>query len=196
LACRGKVIAIPQSRCCHELLQMQPSHRSVGPLKIGAFGRFHKQKGFDLLIDAMAQIPPYLAELKLAGTGPDAAKLRARSQYLPNVQIVDAFSSPSAFLSEVDTVAIPSRWEAFGLVGIEARASGRPIVAAQIDGLIDQTDETGFPHAPNDVPSLVDAIKRAATANDINQRGQTAQKRASWEYEEMIERWVALLQSA
>ncbi len=196
LACRGKVIAIPQSRCCNELLQMQPSQRSVGPLKIGAFGRFHKQKGFDLLIDAMAQIPPYLAELKLAGTGPDAAKLRARSQYLPNVQIVDAFSSPSAFLSEVDTVAIPSRWEAFGLVGIEARASGRPIVAAQIDGLIDQTDETGFPHAPNDVPSLVDAIKRAATANDINQRGQTAQKRASWEYEKMIERWVALLQSA
>lgn len=38
-------------------------------------------------------------------------------------------------MQSVDFVAIPSRWEAFGLVALEARAAGRPIICSDIDGL-------------------------------------------------------------
>ncbi|MEO0607888.1 MAG: glycosyltransferase family 4 protein [Pseudomonadota bacterium] len=196
LASADKIVAIPQSRDCQSLQKLAPARRAPGPLRLGAFGRFHKQKGFDLLIEAMARIPADRAVLKLAGTGPDEARLRQRAAKLPHVEICAAFSSPEAFLADTDMIAIPSRWEAFGLVGTEARAAGRPILAAWIDGLQDQLDETGVAHAPNDVESLVCAILQAAAAKDIEPRGAAARTRAAGEYDQMIQRWQALFQAS
>ena len=142
LAPSEKIIAIPQSRICDDLLAITPCNRDAGPLQIRAFGRFHKQKGFDLLIKAMARVPSDMAVLKIAGTGPGVEQLKALSQKLDHVEICNPFESPTDFLSEADLVAIPSRWEAFGLVGTEARAAGRPILATRVDGLCDQLDKT------------------------------------------------------
>jgi len=188
-----KVIAIPQSRICEDLMKIAPCKRETGPLQIRAFGRFHKQKGFDLLIEAMACVPSKVATLKIAGTGPDADKLNALSKDLDHVEICAPFNSPEAFLSSADLVAIPSRWEAFGLVGTEARASGRPILAARVDGLCDQLDQHGFGHAPGSVDSIVRAIYRSANAENLNQRGLHARNRAAGEYDQMIGNWCALL---
>ncbi|MEL6861244.1 MAG: glycosyltransferase family 4 protein [Pseudomonadota bacterium] len=196
LASAQKTIAIPQSRDCDALLDLAPTKRADGPLQLRAFGRFHKQKGFDLLIKAMARIPAELAELKIAGTGPDEKLLRELSKDLPHVEICDPFTSPEAFLSNAEIIAIPSRWEAFGLVGTEARAAGRPILAARVDGLEDQLDVSAFAHAPNSVSSIVRAIYRAATADDIDQRGLAARNKARGEYDQMIETWRTLFDDA
>ena len=193
LAPRDKVLAIPQSRVCDALLELPPIERSEGPLQIRAFGRFHKQKGFDLLLEAMNRIPPHVAELKLAGAGPDEALLRSLAVGVSNVQICRPFESPDAFLREADIVAIPSRWEAFGLVGTEARAAGRPILAASVDGLRDQLNSQGFSHAPGSVSSIVRAIYKAAAASDLRECGVRAQATAAQEYPSMITRWAALL---
>jgi len=193
LAPIDKIIAIPQSRICDALLEIPPVHRSMGPLQIRAFGRFHKQKGFDLLLAAMSRIPPHLAELKLAGTGPDEASLRGLAERCPNVEICQPFESPDTFLSEADIVAIPSRWEAFGLVGTEARAAGRPIIAANVDGLRDQLTSHGFSHAPGSVSSIVRAIYKAAAAPNLQEYGSLAQAIAVQEYPSMIARWADLL---
>ena len=191
-----KVTAIPQSRDCEYLFKLDPVKRGDGPLRLRAFGRFHKQKGFDLLIKAMAQIPADLAELKIAGIGPEGEQLRSLAQDLDHVEICDPFNSPNTFLLDADVIAIPSRWEAFGLVGTEARAAGRPILAARVDGLEDQIDQTAFPHMPNNVASIAQAIREAANANDIEARGRAARKNAKLEYEDMIARWRALLDAA
>lgn len=196
LAKSDKVIAIPQSRICDDLLDIEPSDRMGGPLKIGAFGRFHKQKGFDLLIAAMTRVPASVAALKIAGTGPDEKRLRDLCENLPHVEICDPFESPGTFLKASDAVAIPSRWEAFGLVGTEARAAGRPIIAAQVDGLEDQLDASGFAHAPNSVAGIVRAIYKAAMAKDLSERGQAARDRAAGEYTVMVARWADLLRPA
>lgn len=188
-----KVKAIPQSRRCDDLLKLAPIDRSKAPLKIGAFGRFHRQKGFDLLIQAMARVPAHVAQLKLAGEGPEFERLKQLATALPHVEIVDPFASPEAFLTSVDAVAIPSRWEAFGLVGTEARAAGRPIIAADIDGLADQLDGSGFSHAANSVPSIVKAIYKAANATDMPQRGIAARARAAGEFDAMVQRWRDVL---
>lgn len=196
LAATEKIIAIPQSRICDDLLAIAPCNRDFGPLKIRAFGRFHKQKGFDLLIKAMARVPSDMASLKIAGTGPDAEHLKALSHGLEHVEICAPFDSPTEFLAEADLVAIPSRWEAFGLVGTEARAAGRPILAARVDGLCDQLDQDGFGHAPRSVSSIVSAIYRSANAANINERGLSARTRAAGEYDRMISQWCALLNPA
>ena len=193
LAAPDKIIAIPQSRICTDLLTMTPCNRDAGPLQIRAFGRFHKQKGFDLLIKAMARVPADLATLKIAGTGPDADQLEALAHGLDHVDICPPFDSPESFLSEADLVAIPSRWEAFGLVGTDARAAGRPILAARVDGLRDQLDADGFGHAPGSVSSIVSAIYRSVNAANINERGRSSRDRAAVEYDRMISSWCALL---
>ena len=196
LANHRKTVAIPQSRDCGELLALPPARRGTGPLKIGAFGRFHRQKGFDLLLEAMARVPTDLATLKLAGMGPEASRLSAMAACLPHVDLVAPFSSPNAFLQGVDLVAIPSRWEAFGLVGTEARAAGRPILASRVDGLIDQLGTGAYAHACGNVSSIVRGIYRAASARDLKARGQVARSEATGEHARMIGRWADLLLSA
>ncbi|MEO0785606.1 MAG: glycosyltransferase family 4 protein [Pseudomonadota bacterium] len=193
LASAQKVLAIPQSRDCADLLQLPLPQRGQGPLQIGAFGRFHRQKGFDLLLEAMSRIPPRLAELKLAGTGPEGAGFWAMAERLPHVEICSPFVSPDRFLAGVDVVAIPSRWEAFGLVGAEARAAGRPILAARVDGLIDQLGAGAFPHDCADVASLTASIYRAACTGDLHERGQLARRQAAGEFDAMIEAWSGAL---
>lgn len=193
LATALKVIAIPQSRICDDLLKLPINASSGGPMQIRAFGRFHEQKGFDLLIDAMARVPANIAELKIAGTGPDEDLLKQHAERLPHVEVCEPFTSPDTFLSDADLVAIPSRWEAFGLVGTEARAAGRPILAARIDGLNDQLDAASFGHAPNSVASIVRAIYRAASVNNLPERGQAVRDRAACEFDAMIANWCHLL---
>lgn len=193
LASADKVIAIAQSRDCTNLLDIAPAQRSEGPLRIGAFGRYHKQKGFDLLIDAMTKIDPQTAQLTLAGKGPDLQRLSAQAGGLSHVSIQGPFTSPKAFLTEIDIVAIPSRWEAFGLVGTEARAAARPMITANIDGLRDQVGHHAFRFECGDVPSLVCAIEEAAAAVDLNDRALAAREHVRGEYERLIEDWYTLL---
>lgn len=189
LAPAYKVVAIPQSRDCTGLLKLPVPIRNRGPLKIGAFGRFHKQKGFDLLIEAMAQIPPEIATLKIAGAGPDKSDLEAQASKLRHVTVHGAFKSPAHFLSSVDVVAIPSRWEAFGLVGTEARAAGRPIIASRVDGLLDQITDNCFSHSCGDKLSIEHAILEAASATDIPARGMKLRAEAASEFDAMIAYW-------
>lgn len=192
LAPAEKIIAIPQARNCSHLFDLPIIRRRPGPLKIGAYGRFHEQKGFDLLIEAMAQISPSHCTLKIAGYGDDATKLHALAAELPHVSIEPAFNCPKAFLSDIDVVAIPSRWEAFGLVGAEARAAGRPILVAHVDGLKDQTGAHSWSHKPNDIADIRRAITQACQATDLRYRGIAARLHVSREYHQMITAWAEL----
>lgn len=192
LAPANKIVAIPQARDCSHLFGLEIARRRPGPLRIGAFGRFHQQKGFDLLIDAMAEIPLYSAELRIAGYGEQLELLQTRAANLPHVFIEPAFACPRQFLSGVDVIAIPSRWEAFGLVGAEARAAGRPIIAADIDGLRDQIGTHSWSYPANDVDALRSAILNASAVTDINQRGFDARLHVSKEFPKMIDTWVEL----
>ncbi len=192
LATAEKIIAIPQARNCSHLFDIDVARRRPGPLRIGAFGRFHEQKGFDLLLEAMAGVPAHAAELRIAGYGDQLDILQAKAANLPNVTIEPAFDCPKRFLSETDVVAIPSRWEAFGLVGAEARAAGRAIIAADIDGLRDQIGTHSWSYTANDVDALQCAILEAANANDLHKRGRAARSHVCREFPQMIEAWVTL----
>lgn len=193
LAHAAKVEVIGQARNVGELMNLPLIQRSTGPLRIGAFGRFHEQKGFDLLIKAMSRISPDTARLQLAGDGPQKAALTELASGLDHVQIDKAFASPKAFLDSVDVVAIPSRWEAFGLVGSEARAAGRPIIAANVDGLRQQIADHSYAHRVSDIYDLQRAIEHAAADPFIQNRGLRARAHVRDEYDQMIEAWTGLL---
>jgi glycogen synthase len=65
-----------------------------------------------------------------------------------------------ALLHAVDAVVLPSRYEPFGIVALEAAAAGAPLVASTAGGLgeVVLDGETGLSFAPGDVAGLAGAV--------------------------------------
>lgn len=100
-----------------------------------------QQKGVDLLLRAWAvaagRIP---GDLVIAGTGPDEQRLRRMADRLgveERVRFAGWTAGPEklALLARARVVAVPSRFETFGIVAAEAQATGAPVLAFDIDCL-------------------------------------------------------------
>jgi len=161
-----------------------------GPPRIGSIGRMHRNKGYDVLLEAAARLKARGLEfrLTLAGDGPELAALKTQAASLGLADIVDFpgwMDSPVDVLKTLDIFVLSSRIEPFGLVVIEAMAFGTPVVATNIDGPADILDGGQLGHlAPkNDPDALADAI--AATLADPAMArvvAQTAQQSALERY--------------
>ena len=97
-------------------------------------GRVVPSKGARSLVRALARIDAQRRPvLRIAGDGPDLSATiqlaRAREVRIELLGRLDAAALRDAY-DEATLVALPSTWgEPFGLVGIEAFARGRPVVA-------------------------------------------------------------------
>ncbi|MBX9924991.1 MAG: glycosyltransferase family 4 protein [Hyphomicrobiaceae bacterium] len=159
------------------------------PLRVGSLGRYHEQKGYAHLIRAMGQLPAGLATLRLAGVGPYDEMLRAMAAPLSNVTVEGPTSDVPGFLSTLDVVAMPSRWESFGQVALEGRAAARPLIASHCDGLIDQTHPSwGWSVPCDDVGAIADAIVAASKA-DLAAMGTAARASTVRHLENSMDRW-------
>ena len=132
----------------------------TGRLRIGTYGRFCEQKGFDALIVAFRDGKFPGCELIVGGFGPDEAQLQALAGGAGNVRFAGKVTDIPGFLGGCDVVALPSRWEAYGQVANEAREAGRPILVSAVDGLPEQVGEAGL---------VVDFTDRAAIARALAQ---------------------------
>lgn len=96
------------------------------------------QKGMDLLMLAFAAITHYTGRtLTIAGSGPDEARIRALADSLgvsDRVYFIGYVAPSDRFdlLASAEVVAMPSRYETFGMVAAEAVAVGTPVVAFDI----------------------------------------------------------------
>jgi len=106
-------------------------------------GRMQREKGFDIAIDAMANIIErgVRAELVLVGYGEDRSKLEERSRDLGISQHV-IFLHPlersrvRQLMAESSILLAPSRTrEGFSLVAAEAASVGTPCIVSDIGGL-------------------------------------------------------------
>jgi glycosyltransferase involved in cell wall biosynthesis len=108
-------------------------------------GRLVRPKGIDVLIRAAAQLAE--TEVVICGDGRLAQTMRRLARRLGVEHRVRfaGWLAPEQLareLAEASIVAIPSRWpEPFGLVGIEAHAAGRPVVASATGGVEDWLDD-------------------------------------------------------
>lgn len=121
-----------------------PDFSKPRKLRIGAYGRFHQAKGFDMLIKAYKSGAFKDAELLIGGYGPEEAALHALADGTPGITFVGQISNVAAFLRGCDLIAVPSRWEAYGQVANEAREAGRPILVSDVDGLPEQVGDAGL----------------------------------------------------
>ena len=123
------------------------------------------QKGLDLLLAAWARACERVpGTLVIAGTGPDEQALRALADALgvaDRVRFVGwvAGAAKFALLGSARAVAVPSRFETFGIVALEAAATGAPVVAFDIDCLREVVpDACGRRVPPFDVDAYADAL--------------------------------------
>jgi glycosyltransferase involved in cell wall biosynthesis len=156
--------------------------------------RLHPTKGVDLLIDAMAAVST-ASELVIAGSGSDddVEHLQMRATALGdhhNVRFVDSHDEALPDLyARSSVVAVPSVWpEPFGLVGLEAMAFGRPVVAFDVGGIGDWLahDEVGLLAPAGDRTQLGACIERIVsdpvTARRMGAAGHArVQRRFSWD---------------
>jgi glycosyltransferase involved in cell wall biosynthesis len=104
-----------------------------GPVLV-ATGRLTRQKGFDLLLRALAGCTGAVlnARLVIVGEGPERESLAALAGSLglsDRVHLAGFVADPAAWYAHGDLFVLPSRWEGFGHVIVEAMACGLPVVA-------------------------------------------------------------------
>lgn len=163
-------------------------------LQIGAYGRFCEQKGFDILIAAFRKGWFPDCDLVLGGFGEDKMRLRALAGNCPAIRFTGKVDDVATFLQSCDVVAVPSRWEAYGMVANEAREAGRPIMVAPVDGLVEQAAGAG------EVVDFTDEESIEAALCELwppNLRKIAEQARASVRncHEVRLMQWSALLRS-
>lgn len=130
-----------------------------------AVGRLVPEKGFDLLIRAVAETGDRLVIVGDGSLRADLEALASSTGAAVEFAGVVAPGELSALYSSCRVVAVPSRREGFGLVAAEALAAGRPVVASAVGGLTDivAPGETGVLVSPDDVVALGAGL-RAVTA--------------------------------
>lgn len=121
-----------------------------------AVGRLHVQKGYDVLVDALALLGPDVT-VAVAGDGPLAASLAARA---PEVRWLGRRTDVADLLAAADVVVLPSVWEARSLTAQEALLAGRPLVATAVGGLPDLLQDGAVLVPPCDPAALGAAVRR------------------------------------
>jgi glycosyltransferase involved in cell wall biosynthesis len=139
-----------------------------GPPRIGSIGRLHRNKGYDVLLNAASILKrrDIGFHLTLAGDGPERAALEALAASLglgDQASFPGWMDSPVEVLKTLDLFVLSSRIEPFGLVVIEAMAYGTPVVATDIDGPRDilAGGQLGRLAPKDDPEAMADAIAAA-----------------------------------
>ncbi len=134
-------------------------------------GRLASNKGLLPLVEAVATLAPQFPELSLVLVGADggmrpAVEGRARQRGLERRVRVLGHVDDEGLLADAyqqaRLVALPSEYEAFGLVLLEALAQGTPVVASRVGGIPEFVEDgkAGLLVPPGDVPALANAMAR------------------------------------
>ncbi|MFM9942906.1 MAG: glycosyltransferase family 4 protein [Hyphomicrobiaceae bacterium] len=187
------VVIQPSVDIAHLLDLAQAPLRPDRPLRLAAYGRYCRQKGFDVLIEAMRLLPSKTATLDIAGYGPDEVALRRAATDSSDVRIEPAVEHLGDFLAAHDAIIIPSRWEAFGLVALEARAAGRPIIVANVDGLVEQAAPSHGVIAAVEEPAALAKAILALSEAELPEMGAAARRSVVNHFNSHLVQWTELL---
>lgn len=155
------------------------------PLRVLMLGRFNGWKGQDLLVEAIKLLPQGSVIVRVVGGEYRGSGHKARvAELIDNALLRDSIcledfaSDTTAYYEWADVVVVPSRKpEPFGLVAIEAMASGRPVVAAKHGGLTEIVEDgiSGWLFEPNCPSSLASCLSQASTSPEyLTSRGAAA----------------------
>ena len=140
----------------------------TGPAELLYFGRLEYEKGIHELITALPRIRRTHpgTTLTIAGDGTQQdwlVELARKHKVLKCVRFAGRAEHEQllALLHRVDIAVLPSHYEPFGIVALEAAAAGTPLVTSDVGGLGEAVIDgrTGLSFPPRDVAALADAVR-------------------------------------
>lgn len=131
-------------------------------LKVLFVGRLDQQKGYDTFLDAIAPLDDRIA-VRVIGEAV-AGKAQLRGSHAENLGW-RSLAEVATEIAAADVVVMPSRWEGFGLVALEAMRERRAVLATAVGGLREIVVDgvTGRLVAPDHPGQLM----RALTDHDV-----------------------------
>jgi glycosyltransferase involved in cell wall biosynthesis len=181
-------------------------HRPDGEkLRILHVGNIHPVKGLDVLLTALSGMADVPFRLEVAGAVADERFRRSLDDLMNDAlrgRVIFLGAVPAERMNELyrsaDMLAVPSRYEGFGIALLEAMGSGIPVIAGREGGAKELVSHgrDGFLVPPGDheaVARYVRALSDDALRDDM---GRAARRR--WEehptWEESLERAVDLIE--
>lgn len=176
---RGTVEVIP---CGTDLRNFRVIPKQEARLQLGLseaeplilyVGRFDPRKGIETLVRACGTLQNQARLMIVGGSDPEKADGLERKR-IENIVEEIGLQKKTLFAGQVghdrlplyyaaaDVCVVPSHYEPFGLVAIEAMACGTPVIASAVGGLVSTVvpENTGLLVPPRDVPAFRDAIDR------------------------------------
>ena len=150
-------------------------------------GRLAPEKGIGTIIDAAARLEPGI-EIRVAGDGPEADRLRAvaaRQRALRPLGRIDR-TAVAAEMARARALVFPSLWyEGLPMTILEAFAAGVPVIAARLGAAaaLVRDDVTGLTFEPGDAAALATRLAWAqAHPDDMADLGRAARQAYLAEY--------------
>ncbi len=169
----GQVVVVPNG-IDPDAWHASPAERTAARARLAphtpliAFaGRLVHEKGLQTLIDSLPSLRAMRPGLRLvvAGTGGHEPQLRARARRLRVARAIEwaGFVDEDAvavLLGAADVAVVPSLYEPFGIVALEAAAARTPLIVADTGGLRDLATAgvAAGSFTPGDAPALAAAI--------------------------------------
>ena len=168
-----------------------------------AVGRLTHQKGFDLLLDAFAKIEASVPDWRLIvwGEGEDRWLLERKRSALGldgRVEFPGVTAKPGLWVETADIFVLSSRYEGWGIVLLEAMATGLPVVSFNCEwgpaAMISHPDD-GLLVPAGDVDALAETLKSVMEDADLRRRlGERAAASAlRYSPENILAQWDAVL---
>ncbi len=150
-------------------------------------GRLTEEKCFHIAFHSLKLLLPKYPDLQLTliGDGPDYKTLSLLKQSLDLPIDMPGFIPPHEvqnFIDRSTLILVPSSYESFSLVALEAALRGRPVIASRVFGLkeVIEDQKTGLlvdPQNPNALAAAIDTLLSNPT--QMEQMGKVAFERAS-----------------
>ncbi len=195
LVAQEKVRLICSSRDLDQFFQVPEKTKPEELFTLAAYGRFTHQKGFDCLIEALQLLPVGSVQLLLGGQGQDEQLLKAKALNHSHIHFLGKIDDVAEFLNRCDAVVIPSRWEPWGNVCLEARAAARPVLVSDVDGLSEQAQNCGISFEPDSSEALADGIRQMMNAS-VTQRqswGRQGRLSTTHAWDDYVNAWEQVL---
>jgi glycosyltransferase involved in cell wall biosynthesis len=144
---------------------------------IGWVGRFTREKGADVLVQALALLDGPPATAVMVGDGPELGALRAEAARLGvGGRIIWPGAVPDAgrLMRAFDVFVLSSRTEGTPIVLFEAMAAGVPVVVAAVGGVPDVVGDGEAALVPPDDPRALAAALRRVLADPASAGARTA----------------------
>ena len=149
---------------------------SEGDAVIGFVGRLVPQKGLSYLLAAAELLQARYSNLRfvIVGDGPLRTELTIATTSSGNNRFyfLGERSDVPRLLELFDVLVVPSEWEPFGIVNLEAMAAAKPVVAFDVDGIPEAIvhGETGLLVPHRDSRALASAIAKLLDDTSLRRR--------------------------